>query len=339
MKNFFNQIKKFLTTHVDPMSNALDHDESLLKNSYDQLIQLDGLKFLIPKDLGGLGGERSEWIEYNILMAQYSGALLFLQAQHQFAVSQLKKLLPQEKVAALLRLIAKDNIGLGIALATKRNLLEVTKTKNGFLLSGKLLWVTGFNYFPSILFSFDMDNHAYYSILSFSSNLKNKNFIISPKIETNVFNSTNTVSITLDNYFIADDEIIASHPILPKVPIEHPAIYNFAGAAKALLKLAAQGKYKNCDRSKEKYNALINEWEIYYKKILEHESCPLKLRAQGLLLAEKCISFTRMVCGAESILPSHPINRITREIWQYSVAGYSEDQLNAYLEENIRDTQ
>lgn len=332
MKSFFRQTKSFLDAHVAPVSDVLDHDENLLKNIYGQLIKLGALKFLISKEFGGLGGERSEWIEYNILMAQYSGALLFLQAQHQFAVSQLKKLLPQRRIADLLRMIAQDNLGLGIALAANRQLLEVTKVKNGFQLSGKLLWVTGFNYFQSVLFSFDIDNQIYYSILPFNTILKNKSIAISKRIETVVFNSTNTVSIDLYNYFISNNEIFAIQPIQPKTSSEHPAIYNFAGAAQALLRLASQGKYKNCDLSKEKYASLLNEWEMYYKNILRHESCSLKLRAQGLSLVEKCISFARMVCGAESILASHPINRLSREIWQYSIAGYSEDQLNAYLE-------
>jgi hypothetical protein len=331
MKSFFRQTKLFLDIHVAPVSDVLDHDENLLKNIYGQLIKLGALKFLISKEFGGLGGERSEWVEYNILMAQYSGALLFLQAQHQFAVSQLKKLLPEKRVMDLLRMISQDNLGLGIALAANRQLLNVVKAKNGFQSSGKLLWVTGFNYFQSVLFSFDIDNQIYYSILPFNSILKNKSIDISKRIETTVFNSTNTVCIALDNYFISNNEIIAIQPLQPKTPTEHPAVYNFAGAAKVLLELASQGKYKNCNLSKEKYASLLNEWEIYYKKILKHESCPLKLRTQGLSLAEKCISFARMVCGAESILASHPINRISREIWQYSVAGYSEDQLNAYL--------
>lgn len=332
MKSFFRRTKSFLNTHVAPVNNVLDYDENLLKNIYGQLIKLGALKFLISKELGGLGGERSEWVEYNILMAQYSGALLFLQAQHQFAVSQLKKLLPQKRVADLLHMIAQDNLGLGIALTANRQLLKVTKIKNGFQLSGKLLWVTGFNYFRSVLLSFDIDTQVYYSILPFNSILKNKSIAISEKIETIVFNSTNTVRIVLHNYFISNNEILAIQSSQPKKPTEHPAVYNFAGAAKALLGLAFQGKYKNCKLSKEKYALLLNEWEIYYKNILQHESCPLKLRAQGFSLAEKCISFARMVCGAESILAFHPINRLSREIWQYSVAGYSEDQLNAYLE-------
>jgi hypothetical protein len=62
-----------------------------------------------------------------------------------------------------------------------------------------------------------------------------------------------------------------------------------------------------------------------------HDSCPFKLRAEGQRLAERCLNFTRMVSGAESLLTNHPINRLAREIWQYSIAGYSENQLEAYL--------
>src|SRR5688572_15691990 len=234
MKIFFSHINHFLSSHVAALNNVLDQDESLLKNTYQQLIQLGGLRFLVPKEQGGLGGEREDWVEYNILMAQYSGALLFLQAQHQLAVSQLKKLLPQKKVIDLLHLIAKDNVGLGVSLAANKKSIEVVKVKNGFQVSGKLLWVTGFNYFQSVLFSFDIEDHVYYSILPFHSVLKNNTLSISPKIETVVFNSVNTVSIILKNYPISNNEILAVQAIQPKTPFQHPAIYNFAGAAKAL---------------------------------------------------------------------------------------------------------
>ena len=94
IQEFFAQIEAFLKNTVAPISNELDSQQKLLKDCYYQLIQLGSLRFLIPADLGGLGGERREWIDYNMCMAEHSGALLFLQAQHQFTIWQLKKLLP-----------------------------------------------------------------------------------------------------------------------------------------------------------------------------------------------------------------------------------------------------
>jgi len=332
---FFEQLAAFLTNIIAPNSNALDFDEYLLKNAFQQLSKIGGLKLLIPESLGGLGGGRADWIEYNMQMAKYSGALLFLQAQHQYAISQLLKLPANQTIQTLLKSVAESNESFGIALAAKRQLLHVQRKNNGFIVSGKIIWVTGLHYLRSILLSFDLDEKIYYTLLPFQYLPENKSLSISPKIETAAFNSTNTVSITLENYFVIDDEIITSHLFQEKNPMEHPAVYNFAGAAKALLELASKGKYHNYELAKQHYQYLIQEWNNFYIKITENVSCPFTLRAQGQQLAEHCLTFARMVCGAESLLATHPINRIGREIWQYSIAGYSEDQLKAYLETKL----
>lgn len=332
-QSFFSNLTSFLQNEVKCIANEIDTDVTLLKKVYKKLNDLNCLNLLIPSELGGLGGERAEWVEYNILLSQYSGALLFLQAQHQFAVSQLKKLLPNEKVRDLLKRMAQENLSLGIARVAQRNLLNIEPIKDGFKLSGKIPWVTGFDFFPLTLFSFDVDGKIYFSTLPFQTNPQDQSILISPVIETTILSSTQTVSITLNQYFISYQDIIASHPIQPKKPTEHPTIFNFAGLAKVLLEVSQQGKYFNDPMTKEQFSLLQKKWNEYYSAIIQNKSCPLQLRAQGYALAEKCMIFARIVCGAESILASHPINRIGKEIWQYSVAGYSVDQLHAYLNE------
>src|SRR5436305_922847 len=109
MQQFFQKLTDFLESEVAPIANRLDEEEELYCEIYARFVALGCLKLLIPKHLGGLGGERREWIEYNILTAQYSGALLFLQAQHQFSISRLKKLLPHAKVEEALQSIADEN--------------------------------------------------------------------------------------------------------------------------------------------------------------------------------------------------------------------------------------
>lgn len=331
IKNFFNQLSAFLINEIAPIGNALDNDSELLASAFEQLKALGGLKLLIPVECGGLGGGRPEWIEYNILLAQYSGALLFLQAQHQFSINELKKQLPNQSVHDFLKQVASDNLGLGVSLAANRRSLTVKKTSDGFLVSGNLPWVTGFNFYSLILFSFDVDGMIYYSLLPFQASLKNTSLLISPKIDIAALDSTNTVSITLNEYPIDHASIMATKPFQAKVNSEHPSIYSFAGAAISLLNIAMKGKFKHNEKVKLNYFMLMDEWKNYYSNIIDNKTCPLALRANGLQLAQKCISFARMACGAESLVSSHVVNRMTREVWQYMIAGYSEDQLEAYL--------
>jgi hypothetical protein len=335
MELFFENMDSFLH-QLTALGNELDVDSTLLNNYYHELTQLGALALLIPEEEGGMGGQKEDWINYNIKLAQFSGALLFLQAQHQLAITQLKKIKEFPKVQELFEKIIAQRLGLGVGLAANRHLLSVENYQSGYLVSGRLLWVTGWQHFSHILFSFDHQGYVYYCLLPFENkNHETGNIKISPIIKTTVFESTNTVSMSLENWYIDSNEILAWQTQSLHKFTQHPAIFNFAGAAKALLAIAKQGKYAFLDLSKTKQNELEKSWQDYYQKMIKDEKDPLELRAEGLLLAEQCALLARISCGAESLLASHPITRISREIWQYTIAGYSKDQAQAYLTSSL----
>lgn len=334
MENFFNNLSLFLEDQVAKIANQLDEDSALLKKTYESFTELGSLNLLIPSAYGGLGGEREEWIELNILLAQYSGALLFLQGQHQLSISRLKKLLPNKRIEEAFHFFSTNQQGIALALKKPNYFFETKKNDDGYRITGKLPWVTGFGFFSHLFFSFEYEGMVFYTLLPFENKSHAEGSLtISPKIETAVFNSTNNNSLIFDQWLITEDQIIASHPITTKKPEVHPSAYSFAGTSKALLKEALQGKYKDLPEVKEKHTLLQEKWNLYYQRILENTTSPFKLRAEGLELAEECEFFCRAVCGSLSALRSHPITRLSREIWQYTVAGYSENQVRGYLEQ------
>ncbi|HVV68176.1 MAG TPA: hypothetical protein VHE99_03940 [Gammaproteobacteria bacterium] len=332
IKNFFNQLSSYLKSDVAPIANALDHDRELLKIAYQKLVSFGNLRLLIPSQHGGLGGEQSERMEYNMLMAQFSGALLFLHTQHQYSIGQLKKLLPHDKISKTLTELSAQQRGVGVSNIINKSVLQIQQTDQHLLLSGKLPWVTGFNYFSQVLLSFDFNEDIYYVWLPFQEVIHSTSSLqISPPIETAVFSAANTVSIELRNWPIAKNDIIALQPKAAMQPAPPPPIYNFAGAAFALLKIASQSRYANHPEAQINLQLLQTRWQAYYQRVLSNETDFFALRSDGLYLAQDCAVFARIVCGGEGLLASHPLTRISREIWQYTVAGYSNDQLEAYL--------
>ncbi|MBX9743159.1 MAG: acyl-CoA dehydrogenase family protein [Chthoniobacterales bacterium] len=333
MTSFFNQLTSFLEKEIIPIANELDEDTALFAKVYPRFVKLGGLNLLVPQELGGLGGGREEWIEYNILMSQYSGALLFLQAQHQFCISRLKNLLPNQKIENFLRSFVQEERGMGLALEKNKNLLKVEATSTGYRLSGTFRWCTGHNYFSHLLISFEHQEILFYTFLPFHESVSATGSLhIGPRIETAVFNAVPSNSVTLENYFISHQEILASHATRPMPLVEHPTSYNFAGVAKALLKIALQGKFGTNLKAQEKHNLLTQEWKHYYESLKRGSNDPYRLRREGLQLVEKCILLARVACGSSGILRSHPLGRLIRESWQYTVAGYSEQQVEAYWE-------
>jgi len=332
MNSFFQKLAHFLEKEVVPIANRLDEEEGLFREVYARFVKLGSLNLLIPQSLGGLGGERREWIEYNMLMAQYSGALLFLQAQHQFSVSRLKTLLPNPNVETVLRSLVNEQHGIGLALAKTKTLLIVDPVEEGYRLSGTFRWATGYSYFSHLLVSFYHEKMIFYTLLPFQILQKEGGSIdISSRIETVVFDAIASNSVTLNHWLIPKGALIASHKVLPKTPVEHPTIYNFVGVSKALLALSLQGAYGKTTEVQRQYEVLTQSWNQYYCRIMEGTKDPLALRKEGLKLTEECVLLARIACGSAGILKSHPLGRLIRETWQYTVAGYSENQVKAYL--------
>lgn len=334
LKIFFQKLTGFLEQQVVPIAHRLDEEEELFCEMYHRFVELGGLHLLIPKSCGGLGGERREWIEYNMLMSQYSGALLFLQAQHQFSISRLKKLLPHTAIEQLFRSLTSHNQGIGLALQKNKNLLRVLNTPEGYRLSGTFRWATGFGFFSHLLVSFEYEETLFYSLLPFYPEEKQGGSItLSPKIKTVVFNAVPSHSVTLNHWLITKSDILAMHPVLPKEQVEHPTIYNLIGVAKGLLHLVLQGQYGSTEQVLFKHASLVKQCNMYYERVIAGAENPLLLRAEGLELAEKSARLARFSCGAGSLSKTHPINRMMREIWQYTIAGYSEEQRRVYLTE------
>lgn len=333
MTSFFHQLTSFLEKEITPIANQLDEDAALFARIYPRFVKLGGLNLLVPQELGGLGGERKEWIDYNILMSQHSGALLFLQAQHQFCISRLKNLLPNQKLENVLRSFVQEEQGMGLALEKNKHLLTVEATQEGYRLSGTFRWCTGKDYFSHLLVSFEHQGVLFYTLLPFQeATHANGSISIGPRIETSVFNAVPSHSVLLEQWLVSHEKILASHPVKPMPLLEHPTSYNFAGVAKALLKLVLNTKWSTHLQVQKKHQQLTQEWECYYQLLLRGSENPYQLRCHGLKLVEECILLARICCASSGILRSHPLGRLIRESWQYTVAGYSEQQMEAYLE-------
>lgn len=329
---FFKSLQTFLDERIAPISEKLDVDFQTLHNAYRELVELGALRLLIPAHLNGLGGDRSEWLKYNILMAQYSGALLFIQAQHQYSVSKLKQLMPGKPIEACLQTLARENKGIGICGAADKKILLGEPEGDGYRINGELYWVTGYQFFDEILTSFDYGDSNYYIKLPLDTIENNGGKIeVGDLITTAVFNSTNTIKVKIQNWFVSHADIIAQVTSDKNKPLIHPTAYNFAGASIALLALAKNGKYADNPQIEKRHRQLSERLEQYCEFLSMPTDNPCGRRAQGRQLAEECAMFTRSAWGAASIIASNPMNRICREIWQYTVAGYTEEQVEAYI--------
>lgn len=57
------------------------------------------------------------------------------------------------------------------------------------------------------------------------------------------------------------------------------------------------------------------------RKIMVAGGSPAALRAEAARLAQGWSALARWAYGGKALLLDHPVNRLSREIWQYGVAG------------------
>lgn len=331
LTHFFDKLDRFITEAVLPNNAALDDEPALLNQIYHAWIKTGAHKLFIPTALGGLGGDRATWLRYNVLIAQHSGALLFLQAQHQIVIQTLKAL-STENADHFLQTIAKNEIGFAYCGKVGETALRGGAQPNGFNVTGTLPWVTGFQYYDQVFTQFTQDDTVYYITLPFKeTQTAQGSIILTPVIDTIAFKSVNTVGMKVKDWFVPNEAIIEKRPITDMPKIAHPAPFNFLGAAIALLNIASQGKYAQLPEAKKAAASLQAQCEHYQNRIEQSEPDQHQLRAVGQKLSVQCAEFARFTTGAMSMQSTHPINRLIKEIWQYTVSGLSEKQVAAYM--------
>ncbi|MFA8299004.1 MAG: acyl-CoA dehydrogenase family protein [Hyphomicrobiales bacterium] len=334
MKNeIFQHLNTFLEKKVDPESNILDKDFRLLQEVFHKLIQYKCLLFFIPKEYGGLGLSRKELIELYMTISKYSGVLTFLQSQHQSSVNYILKVKERDKASSLLKHIAENNMPIGYASIVRMNLIKATRKGSGYVLNGYIPWVTGYKIFEKFLLIFNINGRTRLCLVPFD-NIKSDqgNLKISAPVDIIVFQSSNTVRIDFNDYFIEEKEMMTFDDTkFGDYSIEHPTIFNFASAANRLLTFVERSNTTLKPKVKAGYDKLEGLLNDYLKGLESPIDNPLEYRAKGYFLAEKCSQFARLSLGGKTLLSDHPVQRICREIWQYAIAGYSEPQLESYI--------
>ncbi len=89
MKSEIEQIESFLQDQIVPLANKIDRQPEVLKLALQKMGDRSWLALKVAPELGGTGLSEPNYHRLQITMARASGALTFLQTQHQSAVAKL----------------------------------------------------------------------------------------------------------------------------------------------------------------------------------------------------------------------------------------------------------
>ncbi len=354
----------YLTESVAPLASQIDTNPELLKQALTGMGNLSLLTLQIPKIWGGAEVSEITYWKFQQLVARYSGALAFLQTQHQSAAGFLINSENQYLKEKYLPYMAKGEILVGVGFSQLRRagepLVKAIPISGGYQLTGKVPWVTGYGFFQDFIIGATLpDGKEIYGIIPFTQTLQNTQnniptlvvgasaplpqITFSEPMELAGMASTNTVNAILADWFLPEVQIItirkagAIHENDKKNILNHG--FFALGCARAGLDiLEATAETKKLSFIKNAFDSLNDELNRCESAMLDALSPGdklweerLKLRAWAINLAVRCANGAVTVSSGAANYKHHPAQRVYREALMFTVAGQTTDVMEATL--------
>ena len=352
MNNEIQQIESWFQKQVSPHANEIDRNPEKLRAMIRQMGDRSWLALKAPVELGGKGMKELEYRRLQISFARVSGALTFLQTQHQSAVAKLAQSANKSLQPEFFPQVAqgKSLIGVGFSHLRRRGtpMMQASKTAGGYLLTGKVPWITGYGFFEQFILGATLDDgRELYGILPLQNTVQDSGGKItcSQPMALLAATATNTVSAKIHQWYLASDRLVS---INPPGTIHHSSQKNIlnhgffalgcAYAGLDLLQTIAETKQLEILHSSwETLHQEVKETENKAISLISNQQSPyserLKLRAETIDLGQRC-SLAAVVAssGAANYLHSS-VGRVYREALLFSVAGQTKDVMEASLKQ------
>ncbi len=338
-------ISQYFQEIIAPQATRIDQYPDALQNAIKGMgnRQLLGLK--IPQSWGGEGLTDIAYCQYQVMISRYSGALAFLQTQHQSAGGKIAASKNHQLQKAYLPQMSNGLTLVGVAFSQLRRqgkpLIKAIPVAQGYMLQGEIPWITGFGFFHHfILGAIDPDGKEIYSIVPF---INTPEIEFSQPMDLVAMKATNTVSAVVKGLLVEKDSIVnieevdSIHNRDIKNVLDH-GFYALGCAYGALDIIEATYQKKQLPFLKQAYNALHQELTHCSKAMFEAIDSPdatfenkLKLRSQIITLAGKCAQAAVVVSSGVANYQNHPAGRIYREALMFTVFGQTTSVMEATL--------
>ena len=344
MKVNLEQIQTWLDREITPFANEIDRSPQSLQIALQKMSDLSLLALKVPTELGGSSWSELDYRRLQVMMARTSGALTFLQTQHQSAAVMLAKSDNQELKQKLLPYMATGKVLIGVGFSHLRRqgipMVAAREVSSGYEITGEVPWITGYNFLDRFILGATLeDGRELYGILPLKTVLGDEKggITVSLPMKLMAIASSNTVSAKIDRWHLEKDSIVS---IKPAGSIHQSSRHNILnhgwyalGCAYAgldiLSSLAAKKQldfleiaWQNLDREVKQAEQLAlnlaTKDSIHYQEKLE-------LRGHLINLASRCAQAAIIASsGAANYLETNAA-RVYREALLFAVSGQTED--------------
>lgn len=341
--------KSYLSETVAQRANEIDESPNALFEVLLGLGSLDLLALKVPEAWGGKGFSEVDYGSFQELVARYSGALAFLQTQHQSAAGMLvsgdNSTLQQE----YLPLMGSGEVLLGIGFSHLRRqgepILTAESVPTGYQFNGVVPWITGFGFFQEFVVAATLpDGGAVFGIAPFQNvqQLGGGEITFNPPAKLAAMNSTSTVSAALNRWFLPEELVVSVKPPgwiheNDKKNLLRATFLTFGCAEAGLDIIKSAFEKKSLSFISDAFNSLQAELDSCRSAInqaREQEvefSQKLQLRAWIIDLATRIAHAGVTVSSGSANYSFHSAQRVYREALVFTVSGQSSEIMEATL--------
>ena len=350
--DFLRQVEHYLQAQVAPHAAQLDQSSQALQMMLRQLGDRNLLALRVQTEDQDAVDDLT-FRAFQEQVARYSGALAFLQTQHQSAASMLASSPNQPLQQAYLPHLGRGDMLLGVGFSHLRRRgapsVQAEPVAGGYRVSGEVPWITGYGCFREFIVGAALpDGRALFAILPFAHTFQSAagKIALSDPMPLAAMSSTNTVKARIHQWIVPDAYVVTIRAAdwIEQQDRRNALNHGFfaLGCAQAGLDILAAARGKSPSFVTEAFQALDQELVDCRDRVYQAQaaaadwSSKIQLRAWAIELAVRCTHAAVAVSRGAANYSHHPAQRVYREALAYTVFGQTTAVMEATLARLIR---
>lgn len=325
-------VERFCEKKIKPKAERIDHDPRALKKGFRRLGRKKLLAVRAPVEYGGHDFNLEETFAFTELLQSYSGALGFLQRQHQAAAKFISSWASETFKAEWLPRMAKGKRSVGVSVSHLRSpetpRIIGKPSGEGYQLTGRIPWVSGYRLFDSLVVGFFIPEREEegMALIRFQ---KSRTLKISKPLQTIALSSLQTVSLEFENHFVPEDQIFSLRPLGSYQKGRSLLEVHFVNLSALALGLKREYDGEQTDH----FHKLSQEYENCRREFLEREEgqnlTPIYTRM--LKIATQFCDLVRFMKGTRAVICPNSIERRYRELMLFGVIALDPEIIQTLL--------
>lgn len=354
-----NLAEAYLRESVAPVASEIDDNPEALKTALQGLGDRSLLALRVPKVWGGTQASEITYRHFQQLVPRYSGALNFLQTQHQSAAGFFTNSENEGLKQQYLPYMSKGERLVGIGFSHLRRpgepIMKALVVEAGYQLTGKVPWVTGFGFFQDFIVGAALpDGRAVYGVVPFVETVQDmggaiaqeappKAIAFSEPLQMGAMSSTNTVTATFTHWFLPQERVVCVKPLgaiheNDQKNVLHHGFYALGCARAGLDIVETAYQTKQLPFIQQAFDALDTELTRCQSAMMQGLPADsqtwedrLQLRSWAINLAQRCASAAVTVSSGAANYRYHAAQRVYREALVFTVSGQTTAVMEATL--------